>query len=162
MLTSMKVVVYLTMSCWRGMVQEMFALVVENKGCYCRDWCSQIRLTGWPRKTFEAKQHDHHLFPAHGALLKRAALVGAVSSADSYPQTSDFTAWSDTKQARVSCYEDGLLRHQLEQSSRRKQCTAGAKPTYLKEKAGRSVLGAEPLYCSQRSAVLDCTRESAC
>jgi len=65
------------------------------------------------------------LFPAHGAPLKRAALVGAAASADFYPQTSDFAAWSDTKQARVPCYEDGVLRHQLEQSSRRKQCKAG-------------------------------------
>ena len=78
-----------------------------------------------PRNTFRTKQHDHHLFPAHGALLKRAALVGAVASTDFRPQTSDCTVWSDTKQARVPCYEDGLLRHQLEPSSRRKQCKAG-------------------------------------
>ena len=65
------------------------------------------------------------MFPAHGALLKRAALVGAVASAEVYPQTSDLTAWSDTKQARVPCYEDSLLRHQLEQSSRQKHRKAG-------------------------------------
>lgn len=82
-------------------------------------------FTGWPRNTFRAKQHDHHVLPAHGALHKRSALVGAVASAEVYPQTSDFTAWSDTKQASVPCYEDSLLRHQLEQSSRRKHCKAG-------------------------------------